>query len=56
MRLRGPGSSIRQSAEGRHVARAKFSPIGEYWGKWDPDFTCSELEETMARPAREGIL
>jgi hypothetical protein len=56
MRLGGPASSIRQSAEGRHVARAEFSPIGEYRGKWDPDFTCSELEKTMARSAREGNL
>jgi hypothetical protein len=56
MRLRGSGSSIRQSAEGSYVARAEFSPIGEHGGKWDPDFSCSELEKTMARSARESIL
>ncbi len=48
MRLCGLGSIIRQSAEGRHIPRGEFSPIGEYGGKWDSDFTCSELEKTMA--------
>jgi len=56
MRLCGLGSSIRQSAEGCHVARAEFAPIGEDGGKCEPGFTGSELEKGMARSTREGIL
>ena len=56
MRCCGAGFTVRPSAEGCHVARPEFSPIGEDGGECDSDFACSELEKTMARSARKGIL
>ena len=52
----GAGFTVRPSAEGCHVVRPEFSPIGEDGGECDSDFACSELEKTMARSARKGIL
>ena len=56
MRYCGAGFTVRPSAEGCHVARPEFSPIGEDGGECDSDFACSELEKTIARSARKGIL
>ncbi len=56
MYLCGLRYSLWQSAEGCHVTRTEFPPIGEDSGECDSDFTGSELEKTMARSAREGIL
>jgi hypothetical protein len=56
MRYCGAGFPVRPSAEGCHIARPEFSPIGEDKGECDFDFACSELEKTMARSARKGIL
>ena len=56
MRYCGAGFTIRPSAEGCHVACPEFSPIGEDGGECDSDFARSELEKTMARSARKGIL
>src|ERR1700680_2146575 len=55
MRGCGAAFTVRPSAEGCHVARPEFSPIGEDGGECDSDFASSELEKTMARSARKGI-
>jgi hypothetical protein len=56
MRYWEAGFTIRPSAQGCHVSRPEFSPIGEDGGECDSDFARSELEKTMARSARKGIL
>ena len=56
MRYCEAGFTIRPSAQGCHVSRPEFSPIGEDGGECDSDLACSELEKTMARSARKGIL
>ena len=56
MRYCGAGFTVRPSAEGCHVARPEFSPIGEDRGECDSDFACSELEKTMARSPCKSIL
>src|SRR5258708_30169894 len=56
VRYCGAGFTVRPSAEGCHVARPEFSPIGKDGGECDSDFACSELQKTIARSARKRIL
>ena len=47
---------IRLSAEGGHVTRAEFAPVGENGRKRGPDFVRTQPEKTAARSVLESIL
>ena len=55
MRLRGNCCSNWKGAEGRHVSRGKFSPVGKHGRKNGSDLTRSELEKTVTGAPRERI-
>ncbi len=47
---------IRLGAQGGHVPRAEFAPVGENGRKRGPDFIRSQPEKAAARSVLEGIL
>ena len=55
MRFRRICRDVWKGAEGRHVPRAKFSPVGKNGRKRASDFACSELEKTVAGASRERL-
>ena len=56
MGLRGIGGGVGKGAKGRHIPRAKFSPVGEYRRKHGADFARSELEKAVTGASRERIM
>ena len=46
---------VRLGADSCHIARAKFSPVGENCRNHPPNFFGAKLEKPVTRSAREGI-
>src|SRR6516225_4498215 len=55
MSLRGICREVRERAEGRHIPRAKFSPVREYRRKRDADLARPKLKKAVTRASRESI-
>jgi hypothetical protein len=55
MSLRGICREFRERAEGRHIPRAKFSPVREYQRKRDADLARPKLKKAVTRASRESI-